>query len=301
VDLTQSSLNSLAELVRKLKPIYDSILNGNSEIAKIEIESHSVYTEMPLVQQSSADTEMQDSMPRHSDQQTSSLPAPLEVDQNDTAICNKVAMDESGLSTVKKTLPKHESPPDSNGPKTVSAALFAQYDREKLFRKAWSANLREVAKDLSVASNSLSQVCKELHIPIPPRGFWRRSPELRMDVQQPELPKVQVVGGGTVKGEVSGDIPKVSALLLSRYNREELYRKAWQQPLQELAQEFGFSSRDVIAKKCRQLHIPIPGHFYWHRTARLDKKDWSPLPEVEAFGFVKIAKTWKPAAKASKT
>jgi hypothetical protein len=146
----------------------------------------------------------------------------------------------------------------------------------------------------------LRLVCKELHIPIPPRGFWRNSPKLRVTVQQPEVPKVRVAGGGTVKEEVSGNIPKVSALLLSRYSSEELYRKAWQQPLQELAQELGLSSRDAIANKCRQLHIPIPGHFYWHRTARLGEKDWPPLPEAKAFGFVKIARKWKGAVKATK-
>jgi hypothetical protein len=116
-----------------------------------------------------------------------------------------------------------------------------------------------------------------------------KSPMNRAAVQKPELPEVRVAGGGIVKGEVTGKIPKVSALLLSCYNREELYRKAWQQSLQELAQEYGLT-RDEIAKKCRQLYIPIPGNFYWQRTARLDEKDWPPLPAVESFGFVKIAK-----------
>ncbi len=299
VHLTSSSLNSLAEFVRKAKPTYDSILNYSNDLEEEAIESYSIGSEMPVVQPPPGCIEMQDAVSPHSDQQTRSLPAPSGIDHNDTAFCNKVVAGESGLSAMKNILPKHESTAGSDGPKTVSAAILAQYNRDELFRKVWSASLPAVAKELGVACTTLIRVCKQLHIPIPPRGYWMQSPMNRAAVQQPALPVVRVVGGGTVKGEVSGEIPKVSALLLSRYDREELYRKAWQKPLMELAQELGMT-RDAIAMKCRQLYIPIPGHFYWQRTARLDEKDWPPLPAVESFGFVKIAKKWKRAVKATK-
>lgn len=45
--------------------------------------------------------------------------------------------------------------------------------------------------------------------------------------------------------------------LLARYNREELYDKVWERPVQRLSKEFGMS--DVgLAKICRKLFIPIP-------------------------------------------
>jgi hypothetical protein len=93
-----------------------------------------VESELAVVESPLACTEIQDSVPRYLGQQTSSLPASSGVDQNDTAFCNTVAMGESGFSAAKKILPKHESTADSVGPKTVSAALFAQYDREDPLR-----------------------------------------------------------------------------------------------------------------------------------------------------------------------
>jgi hypothetical protein len=58
----------------------------------------------------------------------------------------------------------------------------------------------------------------------------------------------------------------VSRELLTRYNREELYEKAWCRPIQQLANEYGIS--DVgLAKVCRKLAVPIPGRGYWAKKA----------------------------------
>lgn len=58
----------------------------------------------------------------------------------------------------------------------------------------------------------------------------------------------------------------VSRELLSRYNREELYRKAWAIPMRKLAKEYGVS--DVaLAKTCRKLLVPVPGRGYWAKKA----------------------------------
>lgn len=47
-----------------------------------------------------------------------------------------------------------------------------------------------------------------------------------------------------------------------RYNREELYERAWSTPMQKLAKEYGLS--DVgLAKTCRKLCIPVPRRGYW--------------------------------------
>lgn len=58
----------------------------------------------------------------------------------------------------------------------------------------------------------------------------------------------------------------VSRELLSRYNRAELYEKAWSRPIQQLAKQYGIS--DVgLAKVCRKLAVPIPGRGYWAKKA----------------------------------
>lgn len=54
--------------------------------------------------------------------------------------------------------------------------------------------------------------------------------------------------------------------LLAKYNREELYQKVWDRPVQIVAKDFGMS--DVgLAKICRKLFVPLPGRGYWARKA----------------------------------
>ena len=58
----------------------------------------------------------------------------------------------------------------------------------------------------------------------------------------------------------------VSRDVLAKYNREELYQKVWDRPVQNVAKEFGIS--DVgLAKLCKKLFVPIPGRGYWARKA----------------------------------
>lgn len=67
--------------------------------------------------------------------------------------------------------------------------------------------------------------------------------------------------------------PRISRQLLARYDREQLYRQVWEQPMQKLAKEYGIS--DVaLAKTCRKLLVPVPGRGFWA------KKDAGvPLPK----------------------
>ena len=74
--------------------------------------------------------------------------------------------------------------------------------------------------------------------------------------------------------------PLVSHVLMSRYNREELYDEVWSQPLQRLAGKHALS--DVgLAKVCRKLHIPSPGKGYWSKKSAGKHPPCSPalLPE----------------------
>ena len=54
--------------------------------------------------------------------------------------------------------------------------------------------------------------------------------------------------------------------LASRYNREEIYREIWSEPIQHVAKRYKLS--DVgLAKVCRKLNIPRPGRGYWAKKA----------------------------------
>lgn len=66
---------------------------------------------------------------------------------------------------------------------------------------------------------------------------------------------------------------RISRQLLARYDREQLYRQVWEQPMQKLAKEYGIS--DVaLSKTCRKLLVPVPGRGFWA------KKDAGvPLPK----------------------
>jgi hypothetical protein len=54
--------------------------------------------------------------------------------------------------------------------------------------------------------------------------------------------------------------------LASRYNRENIYREIWSEPIQQVARRYGLS--DVgLAKVCRKLNIPRPCRGYWAKKA----------------------------------
>lgn len=67
--------------------------------------------------------------------------------------------------------------------------------------------------------------------------------------------------------------PQISRQLFARYDREQLYRQVWEQPMQKLAKEYGVS--DVaLSKTCRKLRVPVPGRGFWAK-----KNAGVPLPK----------------------
>jgi hypothetical protein len=84
------------------------------------------------------------------------------------------------------------------------------------------------------------------------------------------------------KSRTSTELLSVSPRLLSRYDREELYEKAWKMPMRILAKEYGVS--DVaLAKTCRKLLVPVPGRGYWaKKAANLPVAVRPRLPEAQA-------------------
>lgn len=64
------------------------------------------------------------------------------------------------------------------------------------------------------------------------------------------------------------------------WNREELYKEIWAQPMLKLAPKYGISSV-MLGKVCRKLSIPVPGRGYWARKASGYRVSIKPLPKLK--------------------
>jgi hypothetical protein len=60
--------------------------------------------------------------------------------------------------------------------------------------------------------------------------------------------------------------------LASKYNREEIYREIWLEPVQPVAKRYHLSYGG-LAKMCNKLNIPQPGRGYWATKAA--DKPWA--------------------------
>ena len=65
------------------------------------------------------------------------------------------------------------------------------------------------------------------------------------------------------------------------YDREELYRKVWEQPLLKIAEEYGVSAV-ALGKTCRKLSVPVPGRGHWAKLAfGHEGVEKPPLPKLD--------------------
>ena len=68
---------------------------------------------------------------------------------------------------------------------------------------------------------------------------------------------------------------------MEQYNREELYRKVWEQPLLKIAEEYGVSAV-ALGKTCRKLSVPVPGRGHWAKLAHgHEGVNKPPLPKLD--------------------
>jgi hypothetical protein len=66
------------------------------------------------------------------------------------------------------------------------------------------------------------------------------------------------------------------------YNRDELYKLVWSEPMTKAATAYGVS--DVaLAKMCRELDVPVPNRGYWQKVAAGQKLEQKPLPELTPY------------------
>jgi hypothetical protein len=174
----------------------------------------------------------------------------------------------------------------SRGPVAVSPRLLAQYDREELYTRVWKMPIWRVAEEYGVSRNGMIDTCKRLNIPAPGIGYWSKRAAGKPVPGKPPLPAVLgligQIGLSETKGNDTVHEPlTISAGLMSRYNREELYELVWREPMQKVAKEYGVS--DVaIGKTCRKLYIPVPIQGFWNKLAvGKPVRPRPPLPVVQ--------------------
>jgi hypothetical protein len=64
------------------------------------------------------------------------------------------------------------------------------------------------------------------------------------------------------------------------WNRDELYKEVWEQPLVKLALKYGISAV-ALGKICRKLKVPLPGRGYWAKKEFGKRVKQIPLPEFK--------------------
>jgi ankyrin repeat protein len=87
------------------------------------------------------------------------------------------------LGIVKKRVSERERLRDE------LARLMKRYDRAALYGEVWARPVREVAKSYGISGVRLGKVCRELRVPVPPRGYWARV-RSGYRVRKPPLPKL---------------------------------------------------------------------------------------------------------------
>ncbi len=73
-----------------------------------------------------------------------------------------------------------------------------------------------------------------------------------------------------------------------RWNRDELYKEVWAEPVQRVAERYGVSG-NAIAKVCRKMNIPVPGRGYWAKKDSGQHVTQKPLPPMK-----NVPELWKP-------
>jgi hypothetical protein len=87
--------------------------------------------------------------------------------------------------------------------------------------------------------------------------------------------------------------------MTDKWNREELYRGVWQEPMLKLAPKYGISSV-MLGKVCRKLRIPVPGRGYWARKESGYSVSIKPLPKLKDVPVVQRLKFPDPYPKEPK-
>ena len=115
-------------------------------------------------------------------------------------------------------------------------------EREKLYNGIWNEPVTEVAKRYGISDVALRKRCKNISIPLPPRGYWERV-RAGQEVYKPELPKVT----GELKELVYGYAIKYKAEM-EQLTDDELASE------EELSL-FSDDTKVFIRKTCSQIEV----------------------------------------------
>ena len=63
-----------------------------------------------------------------------------------------------------------------------------KYDREKLYKEVWAEPTSVVSKRYGVSDVALAKACRQLGVPLPPRGYWAKVKAGKPVMERPELP-----------------------------------------------------------------------------------------------------------------
>lgn len=85
---------------------------------------------------------------------------------------------------------------------------------------------------------------------------------------------IGMVGSFNSWGEQNMDY---SSFVPQFWDRDELYKDVWNQPLTSLTAKYGVSAV-AIGKVCRKLQVPLPGRGYWAKKAHGHAVKQKPLP-----------------------
>lgn len=176
----------------------------------------------------------------------------------------------------------------------VSPHLLKRYDRKAIYERVWQIPIWRLAKELGVTEHALCNACIKLYIPTPPRGFWSMKESNRKRIERPPLCNVAALVRFAPATQESNDPALyVSALLMSRHNRQKLYEEVWSMPLGQVSALYGVTDTSIFYR-CKNLHIPTPGPEYWQKK-ELGRvlPDRPALPAVIVKGVTRNTKTWE--------
>ena len=98
----------------------------------------------------------------------------------------------TSLGLYKKPITEREKRKFEREKRTNELRTLQQrYDRKVLYEQVWSEPALTVAKSYGVSSVWLGKVCRQLNVPVPPRGYWARVRSGGKG-KKPPLPKLRM-------------------------------------------------------------------------------------------------------------
>src|SRR5438105_4631323 len=81
---------------------------------------------------------------------------------------------EPGLWAPRSRLPREGEYLDVRISEDMTDPEPLRLDREHLYEEAWSEPMARLAKHYGISDVALAKICREMDIPVAPRGYWRR-------------------------------------------------------------------------------------------------------------------------------